>query len=218
MLPNRNIWKRKREDSDYQLDYPPTKRGNYDFCTLDPKTFVSSASISNETVTKLNEIARQRVVSRNTRPGIGTHVQITKQGFLGVLYNHHGISSKPGYVIHYCKNHDGVYSIQETSLDRFLEDQAPGSVLQEVSHPPKFSAEQIVERARKNIGETKYDLFDRNCENFVEWCHTNRSISYQVQQIRDVSLACGKAFENHLLTAFGVFVHVASRDPQPFQS
>ena len=42
-----------------------------------------------------------------------------------------------------------------------------------------FTADEIVERARKHIGPRTYSLFTDNCEHFAIWCVTNVNASFQ---------------------------------------
>ncbi len=39
--------------------------------------------------------------------------------------------------------------------------------------------EQAIVRARSRTGEAKYNLFDNNCESFVNWALTEKNVTYQ---------------------------------------
>jgi hypothetical protein len=43
-----------------------------------------------------------------------------------------------------------------------------------------FTPEEIVARARAQIGRRDYNLWGSNCEHFATWCHTDRASSEQV--------------------------------------
>ncbi|WP_411679932.1 lecithin retinol acyltransferase family protein [Clostridium thailandense] len=47
----------------------------------------------------------------------------------------------------------------------------------------KFTPEEAIKRANERLGEKSYDLLQNNCEDFVIWCKTNSSKSFQVDAI-----------------------------------
>ena len=42
-----------------------------------------------------------------------------------------------------------------------------------------WSPDEAIERAKSCIGEKAYDLFDNNCESFVNWTLTGQNYTYQ---------------------------------------
>lgn len=52
-----------------------------------------------------------------------------------------------------------------------------------------YSGEETVQRARKKIGETSYNLVLNNCEHFAIWCKTGISQSRQVEDFLRYGLA-----------------------------
>ena len=48
---------------------------------------------------------------------------------------------------------------------------------------PKFSPDQIVQRALSRLGEDNYCLFNNNCEHFVNWCRLGVVTSRQVDRV-----------------------------------
>ena len=55
-------------------------------------------------------------------------------------------------------------------------------VLEREIHPKKYTADEIVERARKHVGNGDYDLFLHNCETFAKWCKYGVKMSEQAQR------------------------------------
>lgn len=90
---------------------------------------------------------------------LADHLYIQKLG-----YTHHGLYIGNNRVIHYI---DG--EIQETSLDSFA-DGSKVFVKQEYESPINYSTREVISRAKRRIGESKYNLGTNNCENFVRWC------------------------------------------------
>ena len=56
-----------------------------------------------------------------------------------------------------------------------------------IKHPDHtcLPAATVVARAQSRLGESRYDLFDENCEHFVMWCKTGISSSEQVKNIEE---------------------------------
>ena len=51
----------------------------------------------------------------------------------------------------------------------------------------RYSADEIVSRARSKLGEDSYSLLFNNCEHFAIWCATNVKESQQIQKLLEVS-------------------------------
>ena len=97
------------------------------------------------------------------------------------MYRHYGIYINENCVIHYDGKLDDVFlrkmCIRETTMDRFLGGKRCYYI---DNRKPKFSNEEIVNRAIEYIGEEKFNLFCHNCEHFTMWCKTGKYRSKQV--------------------------------------
>jgi hypothetical protein len=51
-----------------------------------------------------------------------------------------------------------------------------------------FSREEIVRRARSQIGSKGYNLVFYNCEHFARWCKTGKSESKQVEAAVEIAV------------------------------
>jgi hypothetical protein len=88
-------------------------------------------------------------------------------------YQHHGLYTGNGYVIHLTS--DNV--IEEIPLETFT--QGNGYAIQK--YHSTFNQNQIVQRARSRLGAEDYSLLFNNCEHFVTWCIHDRPSSKQIQ-------------------------------------
>lgn len=100
------------------------------------------------------------------------------------LYRHYGIYINENCVIHYDGKLDDIFlskmCIRETTMERFLGGKKYYYIDNRES---KFDNEEVVSRARKCIGEEKFNLISHNCEHFAMWCKTGKSRSQQVYLI-----------------------------------
>ena len=105
---------------------------------------------------------------------IGAHVTTPRAGYI-----HHGIYVGDGRVVHYAGYSSGfrVGPIEEVSLAEF----ADGHAVSWRERTSRFSAEEIVRRARSRLGEDRYKLLANNCEHFCAWCIEGNSKSEQVE-------------------------------------
>jgi hypothetical protein len=108
---------------------------------------------------------------------LGAHLTSPRRGYL-----HHGVYAGNGRVIHY-----GGFSrmfvsspVEEVSLDDFTLGRG-FAVKPWVA--PKYTGEQVIERARSRMGEDRYRLLSNNCEHFTEWCIGGKSRSRQVEAL-----------------------------------
>ncbi len=63
-----------------------------------------------------------------------------------------------------------------------------GHPLHIVDHPhARYSAQQIVQRARSRLGEQDFHLLSNNCEHFCNWCISGHHRSAQVERFRTVA-------------------------------
>lgn len=115
-------------------------------------------------------------ISALPEPPIGAHLVTSRKG-----YNHHGLYIGRGKVIHYSGMARSIGykelgelpkllrygSIVKTSLNFFCD----GHGYRIKTHPhPKFTGEEVVERAKKRLYERSYYIYSNNCEHFVNWC------------------------------------------------
>ncbi len=94
------------------------------------------------------------------------------------IYTHHAIDMGDGRVIHYGQGlHDKRNASVEIISRANFAAQGPVSVRHQ---PASYSANVIIQRAHSRLGECNYDLFENNCEHFVNWCRTGTADSSQV--------------------------------------
>ena len=93
-------------------------------------------------------------------------------------YTHHGIDLGDETVIHYGRGlHNKVNArVEIVSRDVFC----AGNPITIRDSNRLFSSDEIVERATSRLGECDYDLFQNNCEHFVNWCRSDVADSAQV--------------------------------------
>ena len=107
---------------------------------------------------------------------------------LGVPYQHHGIDVGDGQVIHFA-DAQGDAAGPGQSTDGFVISQVPMSLLTRdgrsrvhwVHHSDSISPDEVVQRAKSQIGRQGYDLVFNNCEHFASWCVVGQQTSRQVQ-------------------------------------
>jgi hypothetical protein len=119
---------------------------------------------------------RWRPLGLEQEPPLGAHLTASRRG-----YTHHGIYVCHGRVVHYAglSGFSQCGPVEEVSLSRFAVDQ-PVCI---IDHPEsKYSADEIVRRARSRIGENDYRLLTNNCEHFCNWCVSGVSRSAQVER------------------------------------
>ena len=118
-----------------------------------------------------------RLLFENEEPPAGAHLVTPRIGFV-----HHGIYLGSGRVIH-C----GAVSrflprgpVEEVSLEYFSRGRR---VWVRSGIPVRFTAEEVIERARSRLGENRYHVLKNNCEHLCEWCLRGRQKSYQVERL-----------------------------------
>jgi hypothetical protein len=96
-------------------------------------------------------------------------------------YVHHGIYVGNGRVVHYGGLVRGLRAgpIEAVSIEQFTQGY-PLQVLLGAS--PYFSSAEVVQRALRRVGESRYHVFTNNCEHFCEWCVRGEHRSYQVDR------------------------------------
>ena len=106
----------------------------------------------------------------------GDHL-VVKHG----TYTHHGIDMGAGCVIHYGRGlHNKVNArVEIVSREEFAGD----SPIEIRSDQASFSMDEVVDRAVSRLGENNYDLFENNCEHFVNWCRRGVADSPQINLV-----------------------------------
>ena len=118
-----------------------------------------------------------RKLADHEEPPLGAHLVTPRIGFV-----HHGIYVGQGKVVH-CGALSALVPrgpVEEVSLSYFSRGR-PIAVRSGL--PVRFTAQQVIERARSRTGEDRYRLFTNNCEHLCEWCLRGRHHSYQVERL-----------------------------------
>lgn len=100
---------------------------------------------------------------------IGSHLITSRTG-----YQHHGLFTENGKVIHLTSNN----VIEEIPLETFTQ----GRSYHIKKYHSQFSRKEIINRARSRLGYENYSLLFKNCEHFVTWCIYGQAESKQVQR------------------------------------
>lgn len=82
---------------------------------------------------------------------------------------HHGLYIGANQVMHYGLSDNGKIEIHTVSLEEFA-DGGEIERLNERQSPIKYERNEVIHRAYHRLEESKYNLFENNCENFVRWC------------------------------------------------
>jgi hypothetical protein len=56
---------------------------------------------------------------------------------------------------------------------------------------PRYTAQQIVQRAHARLGERDFRLLSNNCEHFCNWCINGLHRSLQVERLRVLKTTSG---------------------------
>lgn len=94
------------------------------------------------------------------------HIKVVRLG-----YTHHGIYIGNDKVIHFKQN-----KIQVATLEKFQ----LGSPYIKIASAKLYTDTEIIQRARKRVGEQDYNLFLNNCEHFVTWCRSGGRYSKSI--------------------------------------
>jgi hypothetical protein len=108
----------------------------------------------------------------------GSHLATPRRGYI-----HHGIYTGDGKVVHYAGLIRSPWfgCVEEIPLECF----SSGHDVFVVATPtPRFSADEIVRRARSRLGEARYSVLRNNCEHFCAWCVAGAGYSEQVERWR----------------------------------
>lgn len=66
------------------------------------------------------------------------------------------------------------YKLEEGILKVSLKEFAAGANIHKKDSLKTFTSDQIVTRVYSRLGENNYNMFNNNCENFVNWCCSGR--------------------------------------------
>lgn len=118
-------------------------------------------------------------------------------------YTHHGIYIGRNKIIHYAGFCDGFKAgkVEITDFESFSQNQK--TYIKSHSNP-KYSALQIIKRAKSRLGEDKYSLLHNNCEHFVNWCFYGEHKSQQVSTAKTIALTVATSLSPQLTIA-GIF-------------
>lgn len=152
--------------------------------TVSPEIHLENSKLKSKKVVKFNVTSEtaQTPVKMKRKAQVGDIVGVSGE-FMGYKYDHYGLYLGNNKVIHYWsttgKSQDS--EIIETDMNKYFKD---GSYfVLDFKDTSKFTPEEAIKRAKERLGEKSYDLLQNNCEDFVIWCKTNNSKSFQVDAI-----------------------------------
>jgi ribosomal protein L37E len=70
--------------------------------------------------------------------------------------------------------------VEEVSLSQFAQGR---SIWIRTSESTWLDPDEVVQRARRRLGENSYHVLTNNCEHFCEWCVRGEHRSYQVDAL-----------------------------------
>jgi hypothetical protein len=152
--------------------------------TVSPKIHFENFELKNKKVVrfKVTKDVRQAPVKVKRKAQIGDIVGVSGE-FMGYKYDHYGLYLGNNKVIHYWSNTGKAEDteIMETDMNKYFVD-GKYFVL-DLKDYSKFNAEETIKRSKERLGEKNYDLLQNNCEDFVIWCKTDDSKSFQVANV-----------------------------------
>lgn len=110
---------------------------------------------------------------------IGSHLVANRNALLS--YDHHAIYIGDNKVIHYSN-----WIVRIDSLSDFLKN-SPSQIIQHIN--PKYSNEEVKNRALSKLNEKKYNILFNNCEHFANWCIDDKNESRQANISIQASIA-----------------------------
>lgn len=138
--------------------------------------WVSNRVQSHATLLESSLSRGDHALAVSEEPPLGAHLVTPRIGYI-----HHGIYVGDGKVMH-C----GAVSrflprgpVEEVSLRDFCRGR---TVAVRGGVPAKFTAQQVINRAKSRLGEKRYRLLTNNCEHFCEWCLRGQQRSYRVER------------------------------------
>ena len=139
----------------------------------------------------------------------GEHYFVWRR-FRGIPFQHHAVDVGEGRTVHFSSPEGEVagpggdrsrFAILETDVAVVTRDGRDR--LHRIAHPSRFSPDEIVRRARDQVGMQGYDLIWNNCEHFAYWCCIGE------RESRQVAMACERTVAAGLKVAAGWAVKVA---------
>ena len=108
---------------------------------------------------------------------LGAHLVTARRG-----YTHHGIYVGGGRVVHYAGWSRAMLTcrpVEDVSLEEFANGRG---VAVRNGSPARYTAHEVVARARSRLGEDRYRVASNNCEHFCHWCLSGENRSAQVER------------------------------------
>jgi hypothetical protein len=117
-----------------------------------------------------------RLLGPDDEPPLAAHIVTPRLAF-----THHGIYVGDGRVVQYGGLSWGLRGgpVEEVTLLQFAQGHLIGVRLAG-SH--WFDRDEVIRRARRRLGEDRYNVFTNNCEHFCEWCVRGEHRSYQIDE------------------------------------
>jgi Lecithin retinol acyltransferase len=142
----------------------------------------------------------------------GAHVKV-RRSVAGFTYFHHGIVSECDEshemikIVHFASPERTRLpkEIVETSLAWFLDGGKDPSI---EDTEPDYPLEDVVKRARSQLGKSGYFLPTKNCEHFASWCRTRSAFSGQVFRFGESIVV-----SSVVALIIGSFVMAGARNP-----
>lgn len=138
-------------------------------------------------MSKNNHQESNRDIKQRLRPGDVT-------SFKREAFNHFAVYIGDGKVIHKGVGTDGQKKSNASIVEAKLDDVIDGCEMtrKDVSGS-HFSREEIVERAKSQLGKSTYHFLGANCEHFANWAAFDENKSDQVQDGVKYVVKVGKA-------------------------
>ena len=118
-----------------------------------------------------------QALAPNAEPPIGAHIVTPRRS-----YTHHCIYVGRGRVVQYGGLVRGLSRgpVEEVSLSQFAQRRP---IWIRMAQSTWLDPDEVVRRARRRLGENRYDVLRNNCEHFCEWCVRGEHRSYQVDRL-----------------------------------
>ena len=141
----------------------------------------------------------------------GDHLFVWRR-FRGMPFQHHAIDVGDGSAIHFSSSESGIagpggdarnFVILQTEMD--VVTRCGRDRRHIVDHAGIYERDEIIERARQQLGLRGYDLLWNNCEHFATWCCRGS------EESRQVLVACERLSSAGLKAVAGMVARVAIR-------